>query len=302
MKRIAFLGFDIGGTDIKYGCVNSVGECFDREKIKTPETHSELVQVLTETIANVDKKTSLSGIGLSIPGVISKNRMISSGALDFIERETFLDDLKKAVDLPITMMNDANAVCMAERWVGKGQDLANFICITLGTAVGGGIVINHELYEGYNGLAGEFGMSYALSGELHVVNTVAAQCGVVAGGCRRYSQLTQSKTRNFEEIMLRRKQNDALAELVVSELAYKNALLAHNLAVTFGPECILLSGSISHNQDFVQMVRNFYLQICREKNALPLEVMPTLEASMHSHNSGIIGSVYMLAKGEMLYD
>ena len=153
MKKI--LGIDIGGTKIFHSIVNENGEIIG-EIIKeaTPKTALEIENKLKDIITKYEDKVDI--IGIATAGAVScqNDRIISSTANMPVGYQdiNFKNIFSK---LKIVLENDANCACLAEHKIGAGKGYDNIIVLTLGTGVGGGIIINNKLLKGKNGAAGE---------------------------------------------------------------------------------------------------------------------------------------------------
>jgi len=164
-KKLA-VGIDIGGTNIRIALVDSSGAIVGI--LKQP-THAdrETAQIMGEIAQGIDKlmgmhnvpRESLCGIGLGAPGFLS----IQSGVIHYspnlpTAREApVVSLLQRLTDFPVYLENDANAAAMSEHWVGAGRGSRNLLCVTLGTGVGSGFILNHTIWHGSNDLAGELG-------------------------------------------------------------------------------------------------------------------------------------------------
>lgn len=291
-----FIGIDIGGTLIKYGLVDSNAKLTSFGQEETPKDYNGLINIL-ENITNqlMDEKTE--GLALSMPGVISKNVILSTGALTYIDKENFIDDLARRIKLPVTVVNDANAVALAEKWIGNAVDYNNFIAITLGTAVGSSIFINNKLHEGRNGFAGEIGMVYSIPSERTLIDTISAQCGVVAGACRKFSQESNYKTKDFRVIMQLASEGDVYANTTLEEFYWNNATLIFNTVCSVAPDLVLIGGSVSDNDQVVEHIVANYESICRSTKPFPKEFFPPVKACALTNESGIYGAVYYALGG-----
>lgn len=153
-----YIGFDIGGTAIKYGIMNEQGDLLEKDKLATVDDFATICTNLIEMISEKKETYDLKGIGISAPGIIRKDGyMITAGALRSLYGQNLKTELKKIVNLPVYVENDANSVAIAEKWLGHAQAMKNYLCIVIGTGIGGGIVIENKIYRGTHGMAGEFG-------------------------------------------------------------------------------------------------------------------------------------------------
>lgn len=133
-----FLGIDVGGSYIKSGIVSESGEVSEVGKTKTYRKEPETVlAAIRQIISQKSQPTDLDGIGVSIPGVIDKNfNMVTSGAIEGLAGRNILNELQEGISIPLTVVNDANAIALAERWGGAAQGCHDFVCLPLGTDVG----------------------------------------------------------------------------------------------------------------------------------------------------------------------
>lgn len=157
MKR--YLGIDVGGTGIKHGVYNQLGELeigSDGSQPTDGRTLDHFLGVLADIILS---KGELDGVGISIPGGVNSETgtIIEGGAIPVLAGVNIIEEMKKRVPHTIAVENDANCVALAEKWIGAGRGVKNFACVTIGTGIGGGIILNDELYTGSNFFAGEFG-------------------------------------------------------------------------------------------------------------------------------------------------
>ena len=154
-----YLGIDIGGTSIKYGTYNEYGEELIKgsKYIKTPKYDLGKLVKIIDSIVNEFKE--LDGIGLSIPGCINPESgyIQDGGSIRALDKVNIKELLKRELKIDVEVENDANCALLAEKWIGNAKESSNFICITLGTGVGGALYINDKLVSGNNNFAGEFG-------------------------------------------------------------------------------------------------------------------------------------------------
>ncbi len=153
-KKMFAIGIDIGGMSIKFGLVNEQGEIVQKHVIKTPKTATEGVDVIIEGINAVIKESGaqieqIRGIGIGCPGAVDSKE----GIIDVLpnlgwESIAISKTLTEKFNLPIKLSNDANVATLAEVKFGSAKEFDTVIMFTLGTGVGGGIVIDKKLFEG----------------------------------------------------------------------------------------------------------------------------------------------------------
>lgn len=155
------LGIDIGGTNVKFGIINSNFELLEFNTTKLPRflNQRELFEWIVKEIQEIlTKLPEVATIGIGYPGVINQDGLIlvSPNISQFVGFN-LKENLENRVGRKISIDNDANVAAIAELKCGAGLELNNFIYITLGTGVGGAIVINREIFRGSNFGAGEIG-------------------------------------------------------------------------------------------------------------------------------------------------
>ncbi len=170
-----YIGVDIGGTGIKVGIVAENGEIVCKES--SPTQAGESYEVLARDIANLIDKTlgeakisidDIKSIGMGCPGSIDdKNGIVLYSNNINLSDAPLCDEMKKYYDKPFYIGNDANCAALGEFFALGDDSIENFVAITLGTGVGGGVIINRKLFTGSNGIAGELGHTVIeLDGEM----------------------------------------------------------------------------------------------------------------------------------------
>ncbi len=162
MNRSETIGIDLGGTAIKLGRFLADGTCLDSLTIATPQPATPTA-VLAKTVAavhqlNVEKNSIALGVGT--PGPVDASRRIAKVAINLSgwHEIPLADWLEKETGLPTILANDANCAGLGEAWLGAGRSFNHLILLTLGTGVGGAIVLNGHLFTGHLGAAGELGL------------------------------------------------------------------------------------------------------------------------------------------------
>lgn len=176
-------GVDVGGTTVKLGLFDIEGNLLDKWEIPTrKENGGELILVDTaESIkAKMSEKDMLKkdvvGVGLGAPGPIDGEGTVYGAVNLGWGTFSIRDTLAELLDLPVKAGNDANVAALGEMWKGGGQGCKNLIAVTLGTGVGGGIIVNGEILTGAVGAGGEIG-------HMHVEDNETERCGCGNTGC-----------------------------------------------------------------------------------------------------------------------
>jgi len=157
------IGIDIGGTNLRGALVDSEGNILKRMKIlsEADQGIDKLIYNLTNFITDISKGEKVTNIGVGIPGILnSKNGTITQAPnilnVDDYPLRSALNE-KLGSDLNVVIENDANSAALGEWWMGVSKDVSSMIMLTLGTGVGGGIVLGGKLWTGADGMAGEIG-------------------------------------------------------------------------------------------------------------------------------------------------
>ncbi len=156
------IGIDLGGTAIKLGRFTTDGNCLQSLSVPTPQpaTPTDVVEAIVNTIPLIDPQGYSKAVGIGIPGPVDATGRIAVVAINLSNwHDVPLADLLEAkLNLPTFLANDANCAGLGEYWLGAGKQFQNLILITLGTGVGGAIILDGKLFTGHRGAAGELGL------------------------------------------------------------------------------------------------------------------------------------------------
>ncbi|GAB3262993.1 ROK family glucokinase [Kineosporia babensis] len=154
------IGVDVGGTKIAAGVVDAEGRILERLRVPTPETVDQIDGSIAEAVEKLLSAHTgqISAVGVAAAGFVNEHRTTVRFAPNIAWREHPLADaVGKRVQLPVIVENDANAAAWAEYRFGAGQDVSDAVTVTVGTGVGGGIVLDGQLLRGAFGIAAEIG-------------------------------------------------------------------------------------------------------------------------------------------------
>lgn len=265
MSKYCF-GIDVGGTTIKCALFLNDGTILDKWEIKTNTEHEgeKILPDIADTIKEKLKekkieKSEVVGIGIGLPGPIEENGEIVCAVNLHWGRKNIEKELGQLTGMEVKAGNDANVAALGEMWKGGGKGAKNLIMATLGTGVGGGIIVNEKIVTGAHGAGGEIG--HAL---VNPKETISCNCGnkgcleqyASATGIARLARETLEST--DKSSILREKDNvtakdvfdaykekDKIAEEVVEKFA---EYLGHALAIfscVSDPDVIVLGGGVS---------------------------------------------------------
>ncbi|MBF6598807.1 MAG: ROK family protein [Fermentimonas sp.] len=227
------IGIDMGGTSIMGGLIegDTIIKHFTTET-KAQEGGEVTLNLLIEVIRQLKNKDT-KGIGIGVPSVVDRNKGIVYNVQNIKDwDEVYLKDILEAeFDLPVFIDNDANCFAYGEKIFGKGKEFKNFVGITLGTGVGGGIIQNNHLLIDSNCGSGEFG-------EIPYLNSVLEDyCGS--------SFFVRNANMSGYEVALKAKQGDLEAVSVYEEYGLHLSMLVKIILLIIDPEAIIFGGSIA---------------------------------------------------------
>jgi glucokinase len=157
------IGVDLGGTNLRVAAVDPKGNILEKVSVPAHYEHgpAPIVAQIVEIIQRVRAGSLgiLRGVGIGVPGYINIDAgvIMSAANLPGFEGFPIRDEVQRRLATPILLENDANAAALGEKWLGAGRDVKNLILLTLGTGIGGGIIIDGKVLHGNHGMAGEFG-------------------------------------------------------------------------------------------------------------------------------------------------
>ena len=306
------IGVDIGGTSIKGAAITSEGKVLDVfsmpvEKEDDQETITlKLAKQINDYIKEHGyKKEDILGLGFGIPGCIdSKNGIVSYSNNLKWEELHFTEIMERETGFPVRITNDANAAAFGEAKFGAGKKYQNIIMITLGTGVGGGIVLNGKLFEGNMGKGAELGHT--------VVVMDGRECTCGRRGCLETYASATALIRDTKEMMEKHPESklceiaeklgkvdgrvafeacragDKCGEELVKNYVHNLGEGLMNFFNIFRPEAIVLSGGIANEKDYLISRLKAY---CKEHDyGYPRTPEVEILTSELGYDSGKIGA------------
>ncbi|MEW6362746.1 MAG: ROK family protein [Acidobacteriota bacterium] len=222
MERIV-LAADLGGTNLRMAAVNTNGEILYRSKVRTPSSGSRsdvIAAILTaarECMTKVEGDFAFAAFGAAVPAIVNSKEgiILRSPNLPELNGMEFSKVFSEALELPVILENDANSATVGENWLGAAVNIQNFIMVTLGTGVGGGIMVNGELLRGPDGTAGEVG---------HIaVEPDGHPCGCGSNGCLEQYASATAISRTASELIPVFPESSLHSDLDITPLDVYNA-------------------------------------------------------------------------------
>lgn len=259
MSRKIFAGFDLGGTNLKYGLVTESGEVLEKNSVPTPETFPGVLELIASIWAEFKRrpKGRPGAAGFGFPGIYSlrDRRILQSPNYPGLDNMDLEGALAGVLDVPFRVDNDANLAAYGEWRCGAGRGVSSMVHLTVGTGIGSGIILGGALWHGRCGFAGELG---------HItVNPDGDRCNCGNQGCLETEAAAPKIVRNYKDLS---KTKRAIKAEEVFEKAARGevaAVKAFGIAGTYlgialgvvinmlNPEKIVLGGGVMATGDFL---------------------------------------------------
>ena len=269
MNREIILSADLGGTNLRVAAIDRSGSILFRTKRDTPRTEEaqDIISLIADEAEEcrraVESEGQISGIGTVVPGTVNAERgtILQAPNVPALNDFNIIEEIEKRLHIPAFLENDANAAAIGENWCGASKGFQTSICVTLGTGVGGGIIIDGKILRGIDGTAGEIG---------HIcVEPFGAPCGCGSRGCvEQYSsasavkRLAYALSENFPDSPLLKNDNltaleiyqagkngDALALEVFRQQGFYLGIALAGLINVLNPEIIVIGGGAADGWD-----------------------------------------------------
>lgn len=289
MKK--FICIDIGGTSIKYGILRETGIIIEKGNMDTDalkEGGQGIFEKIKYIISKYLKNYEVEGICISTAGMVDpKDGKILFALEHLIPGYTGMEikkEVEKEFNIRCEVENDVNCAGLGEMWLGAGKGASSSVCLTIGTGIGGCIIINNELIHGFSNSTGEIGYM-KINGE--DFQNVASTTSLV----KRVARLKNIAEENINGKMIfdmaKNKDQDCLKEIdyMIKSLAIGIA----NLSYIINPEVIILGGGIMAQEQFLKP---------KIEEALRKELIKTIyentriEFAKRQNDAGMIGALY----------
>jgi glucokinase len=270
MTNDLVIAADLGGTHLRAAVVDKEGQMYERIKLSTPNKGpaEELVDALVNAVDTLkkgieDKGNNIHAVSIAVPASLNFQEGLIAQApnLPFLDNFRLADALKERISLPVILENDANAAAIGEMWQGAGRNYNTLLCLTLGTGVGGGIILNKQAWRGIDGTAAELGHL--------IVEPQGYPCGCRGRGCLEVygsataivrmtyellptyptSHLAHARSITAAEVYNWGMKGDQLALEVFRKMGYYLGIGLTSLINIFNPEVIVIGGGVADGWD-----------------------------------------------------
>lgn len=282
-----YLAFDIGGTHIKYGIINVKGEIISNNSMETEAAKGGLSiidKVIDKGREILLVNDAIVGIAISTAGQVDYLSGVVVAAGDTIPdyAGTKIKHLiSEALKIPVEVRNDVDCAALCEKWLGE-HHTENFITLTVGTGIGGAIVINNEMYSGHTFSAGEWGYMIVEGEQFEKVASISGLINMV-------KQRKEKQVWTGKEVFDLYDQGDEEVKPAVERFYKHLAIGIANLIFIFNPEKVVIGGGISDRGTlFLEEVKS------NVQKYVQLDILTNTEIVLakYSNHSGMIGAVY----------
>lgn len=281
MKKYGF-GVDVGGTTVKMGFFETSGNLVDKWEIRT-NTDNHGKEILPDIAKAIDNKlaqegiskSEVEGVGIGVPGPVRADGVVNAcvnlgwGVFNVAE------ELGRLTGLKVKVGNDANVAALGEMWKGGGKGCSDVIMVTLGTGVGGGIIVDGRVVAGFDGAGGEIGHITVNNDEIEPCNCgqygcleqYASATGIVRMAKRKLAKSNEETVlRNYADLTAKdifdeAKGGDAVALTLVDDLGEILGSTLSNMACVVNPEVIVIGGGVSKaGQILIETIQKHYVE------------------------------------------
>ncbi|WP_121613409.1 ROK family protein [Mesobacillus foraminis] len=288
MKK--YIVFDVGGTNVKHGII--LEDYTILSKNTYPTQCSNLEFFLADMLHVIEEYTSsqqISGIAISLPGYINPQTGYSeqAGSITALDNQNLKELLEAKVALRVEIENDGNCAALAEKLNGNAVDCTDFICMTIGTGIGGGIFVNNQILHGTSFRGGEFGFMITQGGQ--GIKSIMHRNASTSSLIHAYKQLIgmeMEETISGEQVFFEAITNPDVQALIDSWLKSLSYGI-FNLAVTLNPQKLLIGGGISVRENLINHLMDHLEEIpFWHEFKIPIEICK------HKNDAGMIGAFY----------
>ncbi len=259
-------GIDLGGTTVKLAFFNTEGILLDKWEIPTV-TENNGLQILPDIARSIENyltshfiaKEAIIGIGIGVPGPVDRNGVVNRCVNLGWDVFNVEDSLSQLTGFPVKAGNDANVAALGECWKGSGQGYEDIVMVTLGTGVGGGIIIGGNIVCGAGGSAGEIGNMILNREEKEVHTSGAHGCveqycsatGVVRlanrylAACDTSSVLRTRATLSCKDVFDASAAGDLAAQAILEQFFALLGEFLANVCTVLDPEAVIIGGGVS---------------------------------------------------------
>ncbi|RKD22612.1 hypothetical protein BEP19_10145 [Ammoniphilus oxalaticus] len=300
MNKKVYAGIDLGGTTIKMGICSTDGAVIGETKHPTPKgPYQDVFRTFQQLLSDLLLQAGLSihdviGVGVGVPALLDVKKGYAFEIVNLGWRNVPIKfELERYLGVSCFVDNDANVAALGEMWQGAGRGAAHLICVTVGTGIGGGLILNGDIFHGAVGLAGEIGHLKVRPeigrrcncGNIGCLETEASATAIVfygrtaveSGEATQLRQiLDQSRgSLTARDVVDAAKNGDLVSIKIMERVSHYLGLALANLSNTLNPEKIVIGGGVSRaGSFFLNPIRDQFRTYALDQVARSVELLP----------------------------
>ena len=290
-----YICIDIGGTSIKYGVLSEKGEIFIDGTVSTKVTEKENfilsdVKKLVRNILDEYKNYEIKGICISTAGVVNPEKGEIAYAGPTIPKYTgtkIKEELEKEFSISCEVENDVNCAGLGEYWKGAGKGSKSMVCLTIGTGIGGSVILDGKLLNGIGYTAGEIG--YMDVNGNYIQNIASSKYLVEKVQKEKMEREGITDTITGVDIFELAKRGDEICIAGINEIISNLAVGVRNIIYLLNPEVIVIGGGITAQKEYLEE------KIRKEVNDGMISDMfrkTRIELAQQGNQAGLLGALY----------
>ena len=306
---------DLGGTHLRVATVDRNGKIYCRQMQPTPQAEkpNEIVRALIDAVHNCERPTAaeggvISAVSVVVPGTVNvaEGVVVKAPNVPCLDGFRLAAALESELDWPVILENDANAAAIGELWRGAGQGYRTLICVTLGTGVGGGIVLDGKLWRGVDGSAGEIGhigvdpfagvpCMCGSRGCLEVYASATAIVRMTREARPSYptSILHNTEALTSEKVYQAGRAGDELAIEVFRRMGVYLGIGLASLINVLNPEIVVIGGGLANGWDLFE--KHMHQQVIERAFPIPARRVKIVRAQC-GDDAGLLGAARLAFK------
>ncbi|MFY4774450.1 ROK family protein [Metabacillus sp. RGM 3146] len=284
-----YICFDIGGTDVKYSLADQDGNLLAPNVFSSENGSGKAILDGIERIVKKEKR--IKGVAISAPGFVNPETgfLENGGAIPEFHRIPLKDILEEKLNLRVSVENDVNCVALGEKWKGNAKKDRDFMCMTIGTGVGGAIFIDNRLYRGHSFKAGEFGYMITHGVQDSAPNdSILSHIASVLSLRKHYAAMKELPLGEVTGLDVFNAYDDReeIAVGLVRQFYLTTAISIFNLSYIINPRKILIGGAISSRPSLISELKEQLVYL----GLNPLD--PVIDLCLLKNHAGMTGALY----------
>lgn len=285
--------FDVGGSAIKYALMDETGLFIEKSSTPTPkEDIYAFIDTIDLVVKGYQQKADIKGIALSLPGAVDveKGHIEGSSAIPYLHGPNIQKLLQERTYLPVEIENDANCAGLAEGWIGAAKEVKDYLCIVIGTGIGGALVIDKKICRGKNLHGGEFGFMIMEDYLDQPIGEMWSALGATGALIKKVAKRKglEPNTLDGKKVFEMADHGDEEVQDEIKKFIKRLAVGILNLQYAIDPEKILIGGAISQREDLIDKINETLNQMKNKAYSLHVKV----EKCQFGNDSNLIGALY----------